>query len=270
MSIIAIVSDTHTGSTVGLAPPKFTIHTGRRDEVQQTTYNAYQKWLFECWKDFWTTTLKMAGVRGKTRDHRLFIFHLGDACDGQHHNTPQIMPEMQDQVDAFCTLLRPLVARADGVWLTYGTGAHNGGGAEVEMGIGEALGIHHDYEFSLNIDGVVFDIAHPGRAARREWTSAAAGIASEVASDYRRDGKRPPRFVLRGHAHTIDDSGLKIGDTRAIMVPCWQLRTFYGHQIAANKKRPDVGGVIIDTEQPDNPRIIRYNAPGGFIHTEEI
>lgn len=270
MSIVCVVGDTHVGSTTALAPPKFEIHAGRKDETQLVEYNALQQWLYRCWQDYWTTALTMAGVRGKDRKHRLFIFHLGDCIDGEHHHSPQVMPEVADQVTAFHDLFRPLAALADGTWLTYGTGAHNGGNGEVEMGIGERLNIHHGYWFSLSIDGIVFDIAHPGRSAQREWTSAAAGVAAEVAADYRRNGKQPPHYVLRGHTHTVDESGLKIPDTRAIMIPCWQLKTFYANQKFPNQKYSHIGGVIIDTDNPDNPRILRYTPPGGFIKTEVI
>lgn len=251
-TIVAVVSDTHVGSTTAIAPPKFTIHTGRKNEVQQVEYNAYQKWLYDCWKDFWSYVLQRAGIKGKTRKHRLIVFHLGDVVDGKHHDTPQIMNEVEDQIEASCNLLRPIVAQADSFYLTYGTGVHNGGAGELEMRIASELGVNHDYEFTLNIDGVTFDIAHPGRAGRKEWSSVAASFAAEVAGEYRKAGLLPPRYVIRGHVHLIDDCGFKLAYTRYVSLPCWQLRTFYGHQVAPNKKWPDIGGLVFDTADPEN------------------
>lgn len=273
MTIIAVISDTHIGSSTALCPPKYTIH-GDRDpnEAQVVEYNNCQKWLYAAWLDFWRYTAQLAGIRGKTRKTRLVVFHLGDAVDGKHHNSVQVMEEIPDQIQAAQDLLKPIAEMADTMYLTYGTGAHNGGAAEHETTIGRKLGIHTNYEFSLDVDGVVFDLAHTGRAGRRDYTSAAAGLAVEVARDYQTDGKPAPRYTLRGHTHLIDDSGSKLPDTRAIIVPSWQLRTAYGHAVAANRKRSDIGGLIIDTDNPDFPILgkMRYKAPGGAIQTEKV
>jgi hypothetical protein len=272
-TIIAIVSDTHVGSSTAIAPPRFTVHSGRAGEKQTTLYNAYQKWLFACWIDYWEYVRSLAGIVGKTRKNRLVIFHLGDAVDGKHHRSVQTMEEIQDQLEAVCNLLRPLANMADGgMYLTYGTGAHNGGCAEMETTIGNELGIHHDWEYSLDVDGLTFDLTHHGRAGRRDWTSSAAGLAVEVATDYISAGVKPPRYVLRGHNHKIDDSGQKLDYIRAISLPSWQLRTAYGHQVAANQRRSDIGGLILDTGDPDNPNFsrMRYQAPGGYIHVTKV
>jgi hypothetical protein len=270
-TIIAVISDTHTGSTTAVAPPKFSVHTGRDpNEVQITEYNAYQKWLHTCWLDFWDGVKARAGIRGKHRKQRLLVFHLGDVVDGLHHNSVQVMNETADQIEAACDLLRPIVAMSDGMWITYGTGAHNGGAAEHEVTIGRELGAKHAFEFILDVDGHIFDIAHNGRAGQRDWTGSAAGLAVEVARDYQKDGKTAPRFVLRGHVHKVDDTGWKLPDTRAVMLPSWQLRTVHGYKVATNQKRSDIGGVVFDTADMDNPRLLRYAAPGGFIKVEVI
>jgi hypothetical protein len=271
-TIIVCISDSHIGSTVGLAPPKFTIHTGRKGETQQVEYNQYQKWIYACWTDFWEYAFTLAGVRGKTRKRRLVILHLGDVVDGVHHGSPQLMAEDGDQIEAACNLLRPHVAKADACYLTYGTGAHNGGTAEHEITVGRELGIRHGWEFALNVDGTTIDIAHHGRASQRDWTSSAAGVGAEVAMDYVARGLTPPRYVLRGHRHTLDDSGLKLPYTRAIALPSWQLRTAFGYKVAANKKRCDIGGLILDTSDPDNPNFskCRYKAPEAETRYEVV
>ena len=266
-TIVAITSDTHIGGTTALCPPKFTVHTGRKDEVQQNQYNLCQKWLFECWVDYWQYVRSLAGIVGNTRKHRLIVIHLGDVIDSKHHASPQVMDDVEDQIEAACNLLRPIASMADSMYLTFGTGTHNGGCAEYERVIGRELGINYDYEYTLDVDGVSMDIAHHGRAARRDWTSSAAGLAVEVATDYISEGLAPPKYILRGHNHHIDDSGNKLCYTRAISLPSWQLRTNFGHQAAANQRRSDIGALIIDTADPDNPNFsrMRYKAAGGAI-----
>lgn len=272
-TIIACISDTHIGSTSALCPPKFTTHSGRdKKEEQITEYNQCQKWLYAAWLDYWRFVAQLVGICGKTRKHRLVVFHLGDVVDGKHHNSPQVMDEVSDQIQAAQDLLKPVAEMADMMFLCYGTGAHNGGAAEHETTIGRALGIRYDWEFALDVDGVTFDLAHQGRAGRRDWTSSAAGLAAEVARDYQSEGKQPPRYILRGHTHLIDETGCKLPDTRAIICPSWQLRTAYGHQVSTNRKRSDIGGLIIDTANPDYPITsrMRYKAPGGFIQVEKV
>lgn len=272
-TIVAVITDTHTGSTTAIAPPKFQQHTGRKDEVQTVQYNRQQEWLFACWRDFWVYVKELAGIRGKTRRNRLLVYHLGDMVENLHHGSVQVSNEENDQVQAFFTLFRPVVHMADKAYLTYGTTpTHAGEAASIEIGIAEDLGMSHAWELSHRIDGILFDLAHNGRAGQRDWTSAAPGLAVEVASDYLKDGKMPPRYVLRGHVHTIDDSGDKLPYTRAITLPSWQLRTAHGHKRAPNKKRSDIGGLIFDTAYPNfvNDTRLRYEAPGGFIKIEDV
>lgn len=270
-TIVAVITDTHVGGSTAIAPPKFTIHTGRRDETQIVEYSRQQEWLYTAFQDFVTVAKESAGIRGKHHRNRLILLHLGDVVDGLHHNSVQVMNEAGDQIEAACNLLRPLVAMADGgTWITYGTGAHNGGAAEHEVTIARELGAHHGFEFALDIDGQGFDITHHGRAGAKDWTGSAAALAVEVARDYQKDGKPAPRFILRGHMHRVDDTGWKLEDTRAVMLPCWQLRTVHGYKVAANQKRAHIGGMIINTADPDNPRLLRYVAPGGFIRIEKV
>lgn len=266
-TIIVCISDQHVGGTTALCPEKFTVHTGRKDETQQASYNKIQEWLYTAWVDFWRYAATLAGIAGRERHKRLIVFNLGDVIDGKHHNSPQVMDELKDQVEAACNLLRPVVNLADRVYLTYGTGAHNSGCGAAEIEIGNELGIRHDWEFALEVDGTTHDLAHHGRAGRRDWTTAAASIAAEVALDYVSRNLKPPRYIWRGHAHQLDDSGFKLPYTRAIVLPSWQLRTEFGHRVAANRRRSDIGGVILDTEDPDNPIFsrARYTAPAQKI-----
>jgi hypothetical protein len=273
-TIIVCISDTHTGSTVGLAPSKFTLHTGRKHETQTATYNECQNWLLACWVDLWQFAKEKAGIRGKHRRNRLIVFCLGDLIDGDHHGSTQIMDEIEDQKEAFYTLFRPVVAMADKVYVTYGTDAHNGGAGKFEIEICNELGntVRHDWYHSLDIDGVTFDLGHHGRAGTRDWSSSAAGYAVDVALDYFKMGMKPPQYILRGDRHRVDDSGRKVEYSRAITLPCWQLRSSFGHKVSSGKRWSDIGGIIIDTALPqyvDFERA-RYMAPEGERVYEKV
>lgn len=272
-TIIAVVSDTHIGSTTALAPPKFTIHNGRDhgNETQIVEHNRYQHWLYECWKDYWRHVYELAGIRGRTRRNRLIVIHLGDIVDGLHHNTVQVMNEVQDQIEAAAGMLKQVRDLADDMYVTYGTGAHNGGTAEAESGIAHEIGAKHAWDWMLDIDGVIFDLMHHTTAGRTDWTSGAAKLAATAQLDCISVGLPIPHYSLRGHVHTVDDSGAKVPGTRAVILPSWQLRTAHGKQ-ASPRRRSDVGGFILDTASRDNPDLsrLRYKAPGNFVQVVKV
>lgn len=271
-TIVCVISDTHIGSSLAVAPPTFQQHTGREDETQTVQASKVQLWLMECLRDFVDYAKTLAGICGKERKSRFVFIHLGDVIEGIHHHSVQLENEIEDQQAMAYDLLRPIVSVADASFLAYGTPAHSGEAAKDEIAIARELGMRHGWDFALDIDGMTLDLAHVGRAGMRDWTSSAVGLAVEVSLDYIKDKKLPPRFVLRGHRHRIDDSGARLPYTRAIMLPSWQLRTSYGHQAAPNQKRADVGGLILDTSNPDFPITtkMRYSAPGGYIHVEKV
>jgi hypothetical protein len=262
-TITVIIGDTHIGGTTALATPQFDTHTGRKDEVNVTMANAAQAWLWQSWVDFWEYVNTMVGVRGRHRKHRLIVVHLGDVVDGDHHRSPQIMPEVEDQIACAVALLQPVVDRCDGFYLTYGTDAHTGGAGKHEIELASKLpNIEHDWEYAMDIDGMLIDVAHHGRAGQRPWTSAAVAMGAEIQLDYAARGLFPPRYVFRGHSHVIDDSGEKLPGTRVVCTPSWQLRTAFGYRVAANKKRSDIGGVILDGDRLDFARARYAAAPG--------
>ena len=265
-TVLAIISDTHIGSTTGLATPTYNIQTRDPNETQEVQANVLQRWLWECWTDFWAYVREKQG-KGKNAK-RLIVVHLGDILDGEHHGSKQIIPEVADQMTLAYQILEPIVHRANAFFGILGTPTHAGIDHSHEAKLYRELGAQ-DYgqQLTLDIDGTAFDFAHHGRAGGRPWTSAGANVATEVAIDYATRGKPLPNYIIRGHRHVIDDSGLKIPGTRAISLPAWQLRTSYGHRVSPTV-RSDIGGLIFvdgvldDTKmrykgQPDERKVIK-------------
>lgn len=60
-SILVVVSDTHIGSTAGLATPTYNIQTRNPHETQEVQANVLQRWLWECWTDFWAYVREKQG-----------------------------------------------------------------------------------------------------------------------------------------------------------------------------------------------------------------
>lgn len=66
-TVLAIISDTHIGSTTGLATPTYRIQTRDPNETQEVNANRLQKWLWECWQDFWAYVRQERKVASKSR-----------------------------------------------------------------------------------------------------------------------------------------------------------------------------------------------------------
>ena len=254
-TITAIIGDTHIGSTTALAPDRFYIHRREAVEAQEVRANMLQAWLLECWTEYWKYVFELVGKK-----NRLVVVHLGDVIDGNHHNSPQLVQEIGDQIQISIELLQPIADRAEAFYGILGTGAHAGQVGSAEVEIYKELGAaEYGQQLTLDIDGKIHDFAHHGRAGRRPWTSAAANVGTEVMIDYAATGMRPPDYVWRGHNHIIDDSGVKLPGTRVICTPSWQLKTEYGWKFAGNTVRSDIGGFIMDGTVLDDTRA-RYKA----------
>lgn len=257
-TVLAIIADTHIGSSTALAPLTFTVHNRNSLETQVTQANRLQRWLYDCWLDYWDHVFRVA------KKKRLIVVHCGDIVDGLHHNSLQVMNEVQDQAQAAVELLEPIVKKVDAFFGVLGTSIHAGQEHVSEVGIYDQLGAQ-DYgqTLTLEIDGKLHDFAHHGRVGLRAWTSSAAGVAAEVMIDYAQAGLKLPSYVWRGHNHIIDDSGSKIAGTRCISLPSWQLKTTYGWRISSNAARSDIGGYVVVDGLLDDSKARYFGQPDG-------
>lgn len=263
-TVLAVIGDTQIGSSTALAPPKFEIHVRERKEIQVVQHNRLQQWLWSCWTDYWDYVKELIGLRGKKRIHRLVLVHMGDVIDGNHLNSKQVITEIDDQIKAALDVLRPLVDMSDAFYGILGTEAHANKSSSDEAHIYQELeAIEYGQQLALKIDGLVHDFAHKSRVGYRSWTSAAAGVAIEVAMDYVNSGLKPPAYIWRAHNHMIDDSGYKIPGTRAITIPSWQLKNSWAWSVAANRVRSDIGGFIVNCGILDDSRCRYMGQPDG-------
>ena len=247
--ILAVVADTHIGSTVAICPPSVMLDDGGGYRPSRG-----QQWLWQCWGDYWQTVMAHKPQGG---GHRWCV-HLGDVGEGNHHGTTQIVtanPVTQSAMVA--EVLEPVARWADRLFVIRGTEAHAGPSASSEESAADDLGAVRDdllgtaswWHLLLEVGGARFDLAHhppsfPGREQTRG--NAAVTLASVVIAEYARTGDKPPQFALRGHAHLFADSG-ETYQTRGVLCPAWQLATGY-----ANKRRPGqlahIGGLLFVIE----------------------
>lgn len=261
--ILVVVADTHIGSTVALCPPAVPL-----DDGGSYTPSAGQRWLWSCWLDFWTQVMATRPSGGGKR----YVVHLGDICEGDHHETSQIVSRNPaTMLDLAITVLEPVRQWADHMFVIRGTEAHAGKSAAMEEAIADDLNCTRDmardtaswWHLLLEVQGVRIDCAHqPISASGRPWTRAngANVLAFATFSEYAEHGERPPDIALRAHLHRFSDSGSNYV-TRAVIAPAWQLGTAY-----SNRRWPgqlaDIGGQIwtITDGQPEL-RLVLYR-PG--------
>ena len=255
-TVVAVASDLHCGSTIGLCPD-----TGiELDDGGWYAASDAQKWLWSEWKQHWQT------VKALSRKKTLHLVLNGDMIDGDHHRTPQIASPLTGIHirTAMESLAVPLALKPKQVHVVRGTPSHVGRSAESEEGIARALhgqgwpveqdpdtGMYSSYRRRLDIGSVRLDIAHHGRMGQRAntrrsysslyafdvWAENALDMWQEMKRGNLQkawDEKRPPDIGIRSHNHQYMDSGYDHrGVTRMIACPAFQLATEWVHRIAA-------------------------------------
>jgi hypothetical protein len=244
--VVAISSDHHTNSTIGLCKPYVEL-----DDGGQYKSSKAQRWLWQCWNEY------VEKVKTAVNDHdaKLVSVFNGDIFDGDHHNTSQIITRNESTMLKMAhDVTRPLVDVSDAVYVVRGTEAHVGKSAGREEMYADDIGAIRDKEtgsaswwhLPLNVNGVTFDIAHHGSLGRLPWTkpNATNRIAAAALVAAAEAGAKPPNLVLRSHLHQYADSGQNYSKTRVISLPGWQIATAYVQRIAPGALA-DVGGLIV-------------------------
>lgn len=244
--IVAVVSDMHSGSVVGLCPPRFTLDDGG-DYVASKA----QRWLWRNWLDYWQ---RIANLKADTSLPVVAIFN-GDAHDGPaHHNTPQTISRNEnDQLRIAVEVVQPALEVADKVFVIRGTESHVGANAWREEALANDIGAEPSPEGTASwwhlyaeFGGVTFDCQHhPESGSMRPWT--AGGEVNRIAAilmyEYASTGDKPPQIAIRSHRHSFRDSGTT-HPIRVFQTPPWQLATaFVKTRVAAAGKINAVGGL---------------------------
>jgi hypothetical protein len=266
--IVIAVSDLHTNSTIALAPPKVTL-----DDGGSYVASVAQIYLWRKWQLFWK---RVAEVKAEAGLPVVTVIN-GDICDGDHHNTGQIITRNDaTQIDIALEVLDPLTAVSDRIFVLRGTEAHVGHSAWREELVAKEIGAIQDGEnhtfwhLFAEFGGVTFDIQHHGESgSMRPWTAGgeANRIAAIVAYEYADTGTKPPQVALRAHRHGWRDSGTTHA-TQVFVTPPWQLTTAFGHRIGLGTKIQKVGGAILTCKdgrytvekvlfQPARPRPVK-------------
>ena len=247
--IIAIVSDLHVNSAVGLFPPNT-----RLDDGQTVGPSDSQKWLGRKWLEYWKS---VESIADKLKAESITAVVNGDWGDKNKHSKFQLLePENMDVVlDWMKAAIYP--ARklcGERIYVVRGTEAHTGGSGwlenrcakEIKAQIDPLTGLSSFWVLRLNPDGVRILIAHhPMTNSRVKWTkgSAANRAAASVALDYYNEPERPNLAVF-GHVHHAEDS-YDNQPVRVIYSPPWCLVNSFTHRLGMGIGATQVGSPII-------------------------
>lgn len=249
--VLACVSDVHAGGTTALCPDKIVLDDGGEYHASKA-----QRWLFQCWRDYWE---RVARVRDDLKAELYTVFN-GDAVDGDHHKTTQIMSGNPNaQAAAWNAALSiPLALAPHRIAIIRGTEAHVGQSASAEERIADGLrrdkrpivtepdtGAASWWHWRPELQGVRLDITHHGRIGQMEHTRASQIVlyAHQIHMAYTKNDERPPDLALRGHNHKVADS-FDACKPRVVATGAWQLGTSYVHKVQPDSLA-DVQGVIV-------------------------
>ena len=267
--LLAITSDQHVCSTVGLCPPE----GARYDDGGRYTPSKPQLWLWENWVSFWQGC---ADLRDRTKAKLICVYN-GDATDGgAHHGTTQTVsddPEVQSYLAARVFSV-PRDLKPSASYMIRGTAVHVGGdSAPNETALAKHLHCTRDpdtdawasWHLRLRVHGRLFDFQHHGRMGTRPWTrpNAVMALAAQVWMEHAQLGLEAPALAVRSHQHRWGDSHDAF-PTRVIQTPAWQLKTAFIHRVGP-ESIADLGGVLCLVE-PDGtfeviPKLYRPAQP---------
>ena len=239
---VAVVSDTHIGSTVALCPQNM-----RLDDGQTINLSTPQKWLLDNWNDFWK--------RAKELDNKeIYIFLLGDTFDNIHHGTTQLWSTNEADWKRAALELFDIPKRlAKHIFSIRGTTVHTKGGGSLDEEVGiilgsvpDSLGNRSSWYRRVYVNDVLFDLAHKGPLGRLPWTTGNMlnRLPYEIMAKCVKERTEIPQVALRSHNHTYSTSseGTPIF---TVSVPAWQLCTEYGYNL--NPARiSDIGGLLFE------------------------
>ena len=265
-TVVALISDMHTGSSCALCPLSWNLMEGG-------TYRASpgQRIIHRLWVK---SARKVKECREEAKEKkRLVVILNGEPIDGNHHGTAQLITILpKEQVSMAISLLDEWLGiaefdskRGDCMFLVRGTSAHERGehindiGRDIEGVVPykpdtsdkQKDGRYNWQKLRRTVNGVLFDIAHHGFSrGSRAWTRSNS-IRWALTSIYLTciEKKLPvPNYVIRSHKHYFTyDALFRNGVTMwGFLTPAWQLKTNFGHMVAANDPLNTIGMIYFD------------------------
>ncbi len=251
-----------------MCPDKITLDDGGEYHASKA-----QRWLMQCWREYWARV----DDRRTELKAELYVVFNGDAVEGDHHRTTQIMSANPNAQAAAWTaaVSIPLALKPDRIVMVRGTEAHVGQSASSEERIADGLrrdkrpivsepdtGAASWWHWRPELNGVRLDVTHHGKMGQIPRTRGSGIVlyAWNILDEHATDGHPFPHLCLRGHNHKRGDSGTAC-PVRVVATGAWQLGTSHVHKVQADSLA-DVQGVMVPIEGPNSWQVeeVRFQA----------
>lgn len=283
---MALIGDTHVGSSVALWHPDTPLAEGGRYKL-----NKQQVLLLYCWEDM------LARVERLNPDIGI---HLGDIIHGDSPREGQLITRQPDeQADGALLLMEPFIKNVQKFYILKGTEWHEGRAAKDVNRLAKELGAvrskltEHYARWDLllrmpgspsrevftaegvktpfSVPAPVIHFAHHIGVSSVPWYEATVPLRDTLmylAGLVRNYGEWAPnvRMVVRAHRHRFVHVHAA-PDVHALVVPSWQFKTAFVHR-RMSAAIPQIGWVMVEWDGMDfvvKPRIYQLPAP----HVEE-
>ncbi len=262
MTVIAVVSDLHAGSSHALADPDSLLE--RWDDARNEAYsvpvelNPAQEYLYEIYRWGMSEIAKLAGKRP------LHLIVNGDMTQGDRFKEELSFPLVADQVqiasDLICRWKN--IKTLKSIRITKSTRVHAFEDGQADTAIlNKVRAVHKDTRLvghgQLEVAGVLLDYAHHGPPAGvRSWLKGnlMRYYLKSLMDTALKDGLRNPDAVLRAHKHerveewVVDWRGDERVKTLGITTPSFQLLGSHAQKATLSNAKVTNGMLALDVE----------------------
>ena len=262
-TVLLNIADTHCGSSTGIMVARpWQLNDGGEYRPSQGQ------------RKLWGLTAEICQEVRRLRllyeNTRIIVVHNGDANDGNHHGTPQLVTsDTEEQERIHLDLMDEMYSimgygnEDDRTYYTAGTRVHVGssehriamdlGAVPFNKGKGKRDGEYAWPRLPLDVNGCLFDFAHHGFSPGNLLHTRGNAIRSKLKSMYYERlelGVRVARYYVSAHNHQYRHEGIytdKVGVVHGIISPALQGRTHYVNKVAA-RNVSDLGMLVWEIE----------------------
>lgn len=259
-TVIAIPSDTHSGSKCGLIDVSVPYSM-----TEEGTYNPSftQKIIWNQWVEGWEH------VKELRKKSRLITIHCGDPVEGIHHEITEIVSTSitdhknihRDTMDWALKKAKHDPSNGDLLYYISGTSAHCGRNNCYTNDVAEDLGAVPRYEnryhwgmLPLKVNGTLMVFSHDGvNPGSRAWTdeNSLRYYVKSVMFNAIGNNRPVPRLIIHAHRHRFVRSGIVYAyghECEGIILPAFQAKTDLVYKIAP-LAMADIGMAYIVVEE---------------------
>lgn len=254
-TLVTVLSDMHSGGSTALFPNKQWWFDADRNHTPSAKQVEMFKHFDKC--------AQYARVNSHNKRH--IIIHDGDAIEGAHHNTIQIVtPVLDEQAKIHVDLMSHFMKKSrfdgrkgDKLYYVKGTETHT---REKEREIAERMKAQknedgsHIFDFlELEVNGRLIWMLHHGKSRGRgpaEGNSLRNWLR-DIYFDCVKTARRPPDVVISAHSHTPTYNAYVISRDNGyhmihgLICPSWQSKTRYAWKVAPTE-RNEIGAVFLE------------------------